>query len=225
MNTSQRPDWYNVVKDSEKHNRSDLQSLVHTKTIMKNCIDAYTRGDQANLEKHLTDLAKKIHEMEFYPCLSETPAVLVKKSKLLHSGGLFDIVKGPDAHVFPWYLRADVEALYTRWMIGDFDPSLFRGIRSVKGVIEGGKKRLNHSLEKTWQHKKAANVIGDNGLVNGQWFASRACAVRDGAHGEIEAGIYGETNKGAYSVVVAQGGYADKDHGEVSFVSAFVVPF
>jgi hypothetical protein len=46
---------------------------------------------------------------------------------------------------------------------------------------------------------------------------SRICALRDDAHGEQEAGIHGQTGKGAYSVVAAAGGYADEDHSEVGF--------
>lgn len=40
------------------------------------------------------------------------------------------------------------------------------------------------------------------------------CALRDGAHGEIEAGIHGQMGKGAYSIVLSSGGYADIDEGD-----------
>jgi ribosomal protein S20 len=218
VNTSLRPDWYNDINRKAKHNRGDVQLLAHIKTIIKNSIDAYNRGDQASLKNHLPELAKKLHEMEFYPFLTQNPGLLVMNSKVLDSGGLFEIADHSNAHIFPSYLRADAEALYTRWLIGDFDPSLFRGIKTVKLTMEGGKTRVSNSLDQTYKFKRLADVVGDNGLVNGQWFPSRVCALRDGAHGEIEAGIYGHPGKGAYSVVVAQGGYADKDHGEVSFI-------
>ena len=39
------------------------------------------------------------------------------------------------------------------------------------------------------------------------------CAGRDGAHGEMEAGIYGKTDKGAYSDVVGGEAYANIDMG------------
>ena len=38
--------------------------------------------------------------------------------------------------------------------------------------------------------------------------------MRDGAHGEIEAGIHGQPAKGAYSVVLSGGGYSDIDEGD-----------
>lgn len=78
-----------------------------------------------------------------------------------------------------------------------------------------GKKKTSYSLDKAYTEKKSSNVAGHNNLTNGQWWPLRICALRDGAHGEQEAGIHGQTGKGAFSVVVAAGGYADKDHGEV----------
>jgi len=100
-----------------------------------------------------------------------------------------------------------------RWMLGDLDSSLLRGITTTKGVLQNGTKRTSHKLEKDWS-RKSANVVGANGIVNGQWWPLRLCALRDGAHGEHEAGIHGAPGKGAYSVVIADGGYADKDDGE-----------
>jgi hypothetical protein len=213
INTSEHPEWYAKV-GNEKFSRGDLQEISHTRTIIKHCIESHSRGDEATLKIRVSELSQKIHEMEFYPFLS---AVLIKNSKILESGGLFNIFGGDDSNAFPYYLRADTEALYTRWLKADFEPSLLRGIRSVKGTLESGKTRLANSLDKDYKFKKAANVVGDNGLVNGQWFANRVCALRDGAHGELEAGISGQAGKGAFSVVVAQSGYADKDEGEVNF--------
>lgn len=61
-------------------------------------------------------------------------------------------------------------------------------------------------------------MVGHNGLVNGQWWPIRQGVLRDGAHGEVEAGIAGKTGKGAFSIVMADGGYADKDECDVSCV-------
>lgn len=64
------------------------------------------------------------------------------------------------------------------------------------------------------EHEKIpANQVGDNGLVNGQWFPNFVAALRDGAHGNAYAGIHGRKNHGAFSVVVA-GAYHDIDDGE-----------
>ena len=46
--------------------------------------------------------------------------------------------------------------------------------------------------------------------------AKSPLGVRDGAHGHVQAGIYGERDKGAYSIIVSGGyGYHDEDHGNV----------
>ena len=43
--------------------------------------------------------------------------------------------------------------------------------------------------------------------------------MRDGAHGEIEAGIHGQPGKGAYSIVLSGSGYSDIDEGNTLKVS------
>lgn len=59
--------------------------------------------------------------------------------------------------------------------------------------------------------------LNSNNLVNGQWRPHRLCLLRDGAHGEVEAGISDQTSQGAHSIVVSAGGYADDDQVEVSY--------
>jgi hypothetical protein len=213
VNTRRTPsEWYLNTNMNQKHGRGDLQSISYVKTIIKNCIDAVKSDGQS--ERYFSELRRKIHEMEFYEFLS---GVLIKKSKILESEGLSQIFDGPDKDIFPWDLAADAEALWLRWMSGDLDSSLLRGISTTKGVLQSGMKRTSYKLEKNYMQKKSANVFGANNLINGQWWPSRICALRDGAHGEQEAGIHGQTAMGAFSVVVAAGGYADKDHGEVCF--------
>jgi hypothetical protein len=159
------------------------------------CIPFLTKKVKLSIHFHRLTAAKLAARVELSCPLASSGAIeaaLGKTNRSMSSAHVFP------SHVFPWYLRADAEALFTRWLIGDFDSSLFRGIKSVKGVIEGGKKRLNHSLENSlssdWRAvsavsavsikrlakailyrihwinklKKSANVIGDNGLVNGQ---------------------------------------------------------
>jgi hypothetical protein len=97
-----------------------------------------------------------------------------------------------------------------------------RGIDTTKGVLEkSGKKRTNYKLTPGYPHKRSANVFGANGLVNGQWWPSRICALRDGAHGEVEDGICGQASAGAFAVVVSQGVYLDEDKGNVSISEIF----
>ena len=150
------------------------------------------------MEQHFSELRKKLHEMEFYPFPNE---VLVKKSKVLESDVGLQIFDGPNKHMFPWDLAADAEALWMHSMSGDLDCHLMRWIEISKGVLESGRKRTSYT------QKKSANALGLNDLTNGQWWPYRTYALRDGIHGR--------TGKGAYSVVVGMGGYADKDYGEV----------
>lgn len=50
--------------------------------------------------------------------------------------------------------------------------------------------------------KRDADVVGDNGCVNGMWWADRRCVWRDGGHGSLESGICGTQGKGAFAMEV-----------------------
>lgn len=204
-------DWYEKINMKEKYSRGDLQAVSYIITLCQNYIGA-VKSEDGEHERIISDMRKKLHEMEFYQCVT---GVIIKRSKVLEDGGLPRIFDNQDGVEFPWDVRADARALYLRWIVGDLDPHLLRGITTIKGQLESGMKRTSHKLDRNYPSKKSANVIGDNNLINGQWWPNRICALRDGAHGEQEAGIHGQVGKGAYSVVVAQGGYADQDKGVV----------
>lgn len=57
---------------------------------------------------------------------------------------------------------------------------------------------------------RSAKVSGDNGLAVGDWFPNQFSALVNGAHGAPVAGISGNVDYGAYSIVVA-GAYKDVD--------------
>lgn len=214
-------EWYASINLKEKYSRSDLQAVSYINTLCQNYASTSKRGD-GETEKILPELRKRLHEMEFYPFLS---GVIIKKSRVLEEDGLPRIFDNQEGVEFPWDVRADARALYLRWVIGDLDPHLLRGIVTTKGQLQSGMKRTSHRLDKEDSLKKSANAVGENHLVNGQWWPSHICALRDGAHGEHEAGIHGQAGKGAYSVVVAQGGYADEDKGSVrvSLLQGFLI--
>lgn len=50
------------------------------------------------------------------------------------------------------------------------------------------------------------STLRDNHFNEIVRWPNRLCAIRDGAHGEQEAGIYGRKDQGAFAVVVAAGG-------------------
>lgn len=204
-------EWYEKINMREKYSRGDLQSVAYIRTLCQSYIAA---RDSSEREKITTELRTKLHEMEFFRCIS---GIIIKKSRILEDDGLPRIFDNQDGVEFPLDLCADAKALYLRWIVGDLDSHLLRGITTEKGQLESGMKRTSHKLDKKYPLKKSANVVGDNCLVNGQWWPNRICALRDGAHGEQEAGIHGQIGKGTYSVVVAQGGYADEDKEMVCF--------
>ena len=68
-------------------------------------------------------------------------------------------------------------------------------------VLTGGRRRVYRILDKS--AARPSNVFGHNGLVVGQWWPYRICALRDGAHGATQGGIAGSAKTGAYSVVVS----------------------
>ncbi|RDL42443.1 uncharacterized protein BP5553_02422 [Venustampulla echinocandica] len=214
--TRMAPEWYNDVPNIKKISRRDLESIREVKDMVTLCIK---HKNDTNAAKRTADLRTKLHEMEFYKFLTPNdqkfPQGYIKKSKVLDEGGLRRIFDSPDTDAFPYDIRADAEALWLRWMNEDIDPNLLRGIETTKGVLSSGKKRTQHKLEQNYQHKKSANTFGDNGLVNGQWWPSRLCAFRDGAHGEQEAGIHGQGGVGAYAVAVSSTEYDDIDNGDV----------
>jgi hypothetical protein len=203
-------EWYLNINTNEKFPRGDKATLDHVRQLIKNCIDAVkNNGDK---EKWFSELRTKIHDMDLYKWLS---AVLVKKSKVLEPEGLREIIDGPDKDLFPFDIAADAEALWNRWMGGDIDGSLLRGIVITKTVTDTGAKNTSYRIEAGYPKKRSANVVGTNSLMNGQWWPQRICALRDGAHGAMEAGISGQAEKGAFSIVLSHGQYADEDHGEV----------
>jgi hypothetical protein len=145
-----------------------LQIISDTKRIIDLCLEAVSRKNDAEINTRFDELRTKLHEMEFY----EFPKldVLIKKSKVLEDGGLKRIFEGPGALQFPWDIKADAETLYSRWMNGDRDPSLLRGLATTKSTTEEGKKRYSHKLDSHYTQRRPADVVGPNGLSNGQWY-------------------------------------------------------
>lgn len=205
-----RSDWYDTVDMKAKFSRTDLISLTNIVSLIRKCAE-YGSDQSAEKDQAMSQLREHLHKMVFFPFIS---GVLIKKSKILEDKGLPAVFDQENAE-FPFDIRSDATAVYQRWVVGDIDPHLLRGITTAKAVLEGGKLRMAHRIDPEFKQRRSANAVGHNGLVNGQWWPLRICAMRDGAHGEQEAGIAGQTGKGAYSVVVASGGYKDEDEGEI----------
>ena len=170
--------------------------------------------ENASLDKDLPELfnklRKRIHQIEFTNNLCED---LVRDSKLLEGRGLSKIFS---SHVvdYPYDLVDDSLVLYQKWLKGLCDPHLLHGIEFKNRVQPNGKTYKSRNLEPNYPYKVSAHFVGSGDLINGQWWPLQICAIRDGAHGEYEAGICGKKGKGVFSIVVGSSGYSDEDNGD-----------
>lgn len=204
--TSNPAQWYTEVDMRKPWKRGDLSTLVYTTKLIQDCIDAV----EVDLDQKVkfSVLRRRLHQMEFYDFITD---ILVVKSKLLEDQGFPAVF---DNSKFPFDLRADALMLFKKWTTRQWDPDLLRGIVTKKGTNHKEKTFNTKSLDKTYPLKVAANYRGAGELVNGQWWPLQICTIRDGAHGMTEGGIYGQVKKGAYSIILSGGGYADVDEGD-----------
>jgi hypothetical protein len=212
------PEWYSKVdtkgrkmkmtlKDNAK--RQVIQNLEALKDTVRRC---EVERNSSVLAKLFNDLRNNVHNAEF---LEVDEYILVRTHML--DDWLPRIFNAQGTVQFPWDLKADTLQLYQRWAVKNFKVELLRGIITSKV------KDNNRSADKIDPVYRRAycplpNHYGQGDLVLGQWWPTQLCTVRDGAHGSAQGGIYGEKEKGAYSIVVAGGGgYDDKDQGDELF--------
>ncbi|KAL9595572.1 MAG: hypothetical protein Q9219_006368 [cf. Caloplaca sp. 3 TL-2023] len=205
--TQNEVDWYYSVNLRQAYKRSDLIALTYTVDLIRKCCEAMRDGHRT--EAAFSDLRHRLHQMEFFGFISE---VLIVKSKVLEDHGLPGIF---DTKAFPWDLRADALMMFLKWCDRRWDPDLLRGIVTKKGITSKEKSVNTRSLDPDYPGRVSPNYVGAGGLVNGQWWPLQICALRDGAHGTIEGGIHGQAKKGAYSIILSGGGYADIDDGPI----------
>lgn len=86
------------------------------------------------------------------------------------------------------------------------DAGIMRGI-----LIKADAKRKSYYVRKDYP-KRNCNIIGENGLLVGDWWPFQICALRDDAHGSLMSGIAGTGKTYAYSIVIS-GNYADLTRG------------
>ncbi|KAG0642570.1 PUA-like domain-containing protein [Tuber brumale] len=141
--------------------------------------------------------------------------------RIVHSSGIMKQLLSIEENCFhiPEDVALDAQIILKRWRNGDYDPHLLRGIdlnqtiTHVKGRGAKNVKRTRHyKLEEDYNWKRDDNVEGNHELFVGEWWPLQICALRDGAHGELEAGISGNNAIGAISVIVSGGAlYPDLD--------------
>lgn len=181
-------EWYNNVDLKQVYSRRDLQDLKYLYTLIKNA--RKDAADGKDMVQVFERIRQRLQQMEFYTSLSQ---ILIKKSGLLDDGGLRVIFENQvPSIVFPHDIRSDADILFRKWMGGQIDPHLFRGIITKSGTAKGDKGFKSHSIDPDFPGKVSCNYVGAGNLVSGQWWPLQMCAKRDGAHGEIEAGIHGQ---------------------------------
>lgn len=94
------------------------------------------------------------------------------------------------------------------------DHGLMRGI-----LLKPNSQRRSYHIREDFPKRKSA-VLGHNGLRVGDWWPYQICALRDGAHGSLIAGISGTHDTFAFSIVISgKYGSLDIDKGDVIFYS------
>ena len=198
------PDWCRRKFQRAHYDRELQIKLIHLRDTIDKCEKASNDEDR---RKHFDTLRVWVHKAE----RSLVEEVAVAKSGLLNpSFGLQRIFATDCAKIeFPHDVCADAKQVFLKWASMVFDPFILRGIREKKN--EQG--RWVSTLDKQNYVKNTANAFGELNLVNGQWWPTLLCALRDGAHGATQAGIHGN-DKGAYSIIVSRSQYQDKDSGD-----------
>ncbi|XPS79995.1 hypothetical protein M3J09_011959 [Ascochyta lentis] len=204
------PVWYTSISSSaqgltqlDRKRPQELAAIDALKDCIRRCEQ---EQNKTKLAKEYNDLRNHVHKAEIKLDMDKFK---VKKTRILTEAGLPRIFK--EGAKFPRDLQADAWYLYERWMNEDFEQNILRGIVTVKGKDRNG-DRLDRAY--TTKHPRDPKFFGDEGVILGQWWPSQLCTVRDGVHGAAQGGIYGDKDKGAFSIVLSGGGYHDQDDGD-----------
>ncbi|KAL9116096.1 MAG: hypothetical protein Q9227_000465 [Pyrenula ochraceoflavens] len=193
----------------DRHLYSDAQSFRrHQRRIQtEGC------GGQ-DLRNELAALRQWIKRMTFTVMNQE----IVDATFIIHGLRAFISFGKRNTDTIPVDIIEDLLVLKRKWRakIWDLDP--LRGIVVRLNNKDGYDRSLSRRLEKEYSFRKTASYFGHNNLVNGQCWPNQICMVRDGAHGSLEGGIYGNTRNGAFSIVLSNPSrrfdYADRDEGD-----------
>jgi SAD/SRA domain len=194
----------------------DVDLLVHTVRYF----DSLSRDLQqvgADYPKIHGYIRKWISHMK---CFSVSQEILDDSNILGVIADLYKWIVGTSASSgrVPMDIRLDVEWLRRKWRKGDWElTDCLRGVR-VDPLHFG------RSLDRGWRWRRNSQQFGNNGLISGETWIYQVCLLRDGGHGDTEAGISGIKGQGATSLVLSDPenmeSYADIDQGDkVKYVS------
>ena len=147
--------------------------------------------------------------MEFFDFL--TPG-LIRQANILEHDGLGHVVS--DARgIYPPDVRDDACRLARRWRLARLETNILAGIITLPGDRQRNipARRIH---DRSYAFSATSHYVGSGMLVVGDWWPFQICCVRDGVHGEIEAGISGNNVNGAFSVVMSGSKYDDVDAGD-----------
>ncbi|KAF1914123.1 hypothetical protein BDU57DRAFT_518903 [Ampelomyces quisqualis] len=214
------PKWYEDIKPNNlemnkirKKRPQALNSLEALKNCIGRCEDkmmqrSNVQSKNPKLLELFDELRNLVHKAEIYLPVDK---YIVRFARILHKENGLPRIFQEDTQ-FPSDLKADSYQLYLRWIREDFEQNVLRGIITVKGPNRGS-DRLDPKYRS--KYPTTAKYYGDKGLIIGQCWPSQLCTVRDGAHGSSQGGIFGDKDKGAYSIVLSGGGgYNDQDNGD-----------
>ncbi|PVH98346.1 hypothetical protein DM02DRAFT_531235 [Periconia macrospinosa] len=211
------PSWYTRIestsrglKELNKRPTSDQSQYIKALSSMKGCIERCETGRGLN-EDDLNELRNHVHKAEIG---LKVDRFIVRKMRMLDEPyGLPRIFASTKMSV-PMDLRMDAWQLYLRWYREEFEVDILRGIKTRQD-----RDRSADSIDPRWK-KVPTKYYGEGDLVLGQWWPTQLCLVRDGAHGAAQGGIYGEKERGAYSIVLSGGSqYHDEDDGDTMWYS------
>ncbi|OJD34429.1 sra-ydg domain-containing protein [Diplodia corticola] len=207
-----QPIWYTSMRQQKWQqtgssrnnvgtNRNVDAKLEQVKHLIKKCKEEEHGAEAHRLFDQIRD---ELHDLVFL----QVSDVALRRKRMLHDDSglpqLFDMA-------FPWDIRADALELYNRWALRVFSIDLLRGI--IKRQATAG-NRSTDRIDPAYPGKERADYYGEGSLVNGQWWPTQLCTVRDGAHGSTQGGIYATKGKPAYSIVLSGSHYQDRDEGE-----------
>ncbi|EME82997.1 uncharacterized protein MYCFIDRAFT_215158 [Pseudocercospora fijiensis CIRAD86] len=213
----QPPKWYGRLKAITKRDAGHGNVQVLLERLKEKIGKIKKLSRDAGTERELNELREMIHKVFF---IEVTPQLLRNLRMLHNNDGLPQIFdhRYDDKVPWPYDVKADAEELYNKWCARTFEIDLLRGIKVGKPKTakdKGSSDRLDPKFPKV-----PSNYYGNGRLLNGQWWPTQLTALRDGAHGSSQGGIYGETGQGAYSVIMSGGvdkagnKYPDVDEGD-----------
>ena len=224
--TRSSPDWYAKINPEKvpvsKQNRTCWDQLKKIRILLTECDTMYAKTGTVT-EAHMDIVRKELHRLEYTKVDEYSLAV----KRLLDNGKGLAQIFDPEFSKgvkYPWDIAQDAEMLYNKWCQRFFDPDLIRGLNAApkkKYSKEKSAEKNAWSMIQGYDLRVDASFYGNGHLVNGQWWPRQVCAMRDGAHGEMQAGIHGPSTKdakkglkGAFSVVMSGHEYTAGDHGD-----------